>query len=92
MGAERVAVNSPIQGSAADIVKLAMVKLHRRLAEEKFAARILLQVHDEIILEAPAEESSRAEQIAREVMENVTEHPIPLKVHCETGDSWGAFH
>ena len=92
MGAERVAVNSPIQGSAADIVKLAMVKLHRRLAEEKLSARILLQVHDEIILEAPAEESSRAEQIAREVMENVTEHPIPLKVHCETGDSWGSFH
>jgi DNA polymerase-1 len=90
--AERVAVNSPIQGSAADIVKLAMVKLHRRLHEEALTARILLQVHDEIILEAPEEEVGRVAALVREVMEKVTEHPIPLKVLCETGDSWGAFH
>jgi DNA polymerase-1 len=91
-GAERVAVNSPIQGTAADIVKLAMVKLYRRLAEQKLSTRILLQVHDEIIMEAPEEEVPAVEKIVKEVMEHVTEHPIPLKVHCESGESWGAFH
>jgi DNA polymerase I len=90
--AERVAVNSPIQGTAADIVKVAMVRLFQRLKEEKLSSRILLQVHDEIILEAPEEEVSRTEQIVREVMEGAAEHGVPLKVHCETGESWGAFH
>jgi DNA polymerase-1 len=90
--AERVAVNSPIQGTAADIVKMAMVKLYRRLREDNLATRILLQVHDEIILEAPEAEAAAVERIVREVMEHVTEQPIPLKVQCETGDSWGAFH
>jgi len=91
-GAERVAVNSPIQGTAADIVKIAMVRLYRRLAEQGLSARVLLQVHDEIILEAPAEETAAVETIVRREMEHVTEHPIPLAVHCETGDSWGEFH
>jgi DNA polymerase I len=90
--AERVALNSPIQGTAADIVKVAMVKLAQRLKEEKLSSRILLQVHDEIILEAPEEEVPRTEQIVREVMEAASEHGVPLKVHCETGESWGAFH
>jgi DNA polymerase-1 len=92
LAAERVAVNSPIQGSAADIVKIAMIRLSHRLAEKRLSARILLQVHDEIILEAPVEEAPEVEKVVREVMEHVTEHPIPLAVHCETGDSWGAFH
>jgi DNA polymerase I len=91
-GAERVAVNSPIQGTAADIVKIAMVRLYRRLAEQKLAARVLLQVHDEIILEAPMEETAAVEKIVHQEMEHVTEHAIPLAVHCETGDSWGEFH
>ena len=90
--AERVAVNSPIQGTAADIVKIAMVKLYHRLRDEKLAARILLQVHDEIIVEAPAEEVGAVQQAVQDVMEHVTTHPIPLSVHCEVGDSWGAFH
>ena len=91
--AERMAVNSPIQGSAADIVKIAMVNLHRRLAKERPAARILLQVHDEIILEAPEEEAAETARIVKEVMETaVTPHNIPLKVQVETGESWGAFH
>jgi DNA polymerase-1 len=91
-GAERVAVNSPIQGTAADLVKMAMVRLYHRLAAEKSSARVLLQVHDEIILEAPTEEVPAVEALVREVMEHVTEHPIPLKVSCESGESWGAFH
>jgi DNA polymerase I len=91
-GAERVAVNSPIQGTAADIVKLAMVKLSTRLRREQLHARILLQVHDEIILESPAEECEKALRVVEEVMEHVIDQDIPLKVHCEVGDSWGAFH
>ncbi len=91
-GAERIAVNSPIQGTAADIVKLAMVKLSGRLREEKLATRILLQVHDEIILESPAEESERAARLVQDVMEHAVDEEIPLKVHCEIGDSWGEFH
>jgi len=91
-GAERVAVNSPIQGTAADIVKLAMVKLSARLRQERLAARILLQVHDEIIMECPVEECQKALRVVEDVMEHVVEQDIPLKVHCETGDSWGAFH
>jgi DNA polymerase-1 len=90
--AERVAVNSPIQGTAADLVKLAMTALYNRLKREGFASRILLQVHDEIILESPGEEAQAVAGIVREVMERVTEHAIPLKVQCEIGDSWGAFH
>jgi DNA polymerase-1 len=90
--AERVAVNSPIQGTAADLVKLAMTALYNRLKREGLASRILLQVHDEIILESPGEEAQAVAGIVREVMERVTEHAIPLKVHCEIGDSWGAFH
>ena len=90
--AQRVAVNSPIQGTAADIVKLAMVRLYNRLAEQKLSTRVLLQVHDEIILEAPTEEVTAVEGIVRDVMEHVTEHPIPLTVHCESGESWGEFH
>jgi DNA polymerase-1 len=91
-GAQRVAVNSPIQGTAADIVKLAMVKLSARLRREGLGARILLQVHDEIILESPAEECDKALGVVEEVMEHVVDQDIPLKVHCEIGDSWGAFH
>jgi DNA polymerase-1 len=90
--AERVAVNSPIQGTAADIVKLAMVKLFNRLKAEGLSSRILLQVHDEIILETPEEEAGAAAEIVRDVMEHVTENGPPLTVQCETGDSWGAFH
>jgi DNA polymerase-1 len=90
--AERIAVNSPIQGTAADIVKLAMVKLHDRLSAEGLSSRILLQVHDEIILEAPESEVERALPIVKSVMERVTDHEIPLNVKCETGDSWGEFH
>ncbi len=90
--AERVAVNSPIQGTAADLVKMAMVKLHARLASAGMRSRILLQVHDEIVLECPAAEAEEAARLVAEVMESVTDKPIPLTVKCETGDSWGAFH
>jgi DNA polymerase-1 len=90
--AERVAVNSPIQGTAADVVKLAMVRLHQRLAGEKLSARILLQVHDEIILEVPDEEVEGVKQLVKAVMEDASGHGIPLRAGVEEGDSWGDFH
>ena len=90
--AERVAVNSPIQGSAADIVKIAMLRLYKRLLTEGKGARILLQVHDELILEVPEGEEARIEKIVGEIMEGVGPQGLPLKVQCESGESWGAFH
>jgi DNA polymerase-1 len=90
--AERAAVNSPIQGTAADIIKLAMLALNRRLKKENLATRILLQVHDGLILEAPEQEVARSVEIVQEVMEHVTECGIPLRVNCESGDRWGDFH
>ena len=92
MAAERVAVNSPIQGTAADLIKVAMVGLARRLRDERLRARLLLSVHDEIVLEAEEDAADRVALIAKETMEHVTDHPIPLAVSVETGDSWGAFH
>ncbi|MDR0709850.1 MAG: DNA polymerase I [Spirochaetaceae bacterium] len=90
--AERVAVNTPIQGSAADIVKTAMLNLDRRLAAEKSPARLLLQVHDELILECPKDGAKAAAQLVREVMESAVQLTTPLRVSVETGKRWGDFH
>ncbi|MDR1419639.1 MAG: DNA polymerase I [Treponema sp.] len=90
--AERVAVNTPIQGSAADIVKTAMIKLDGALKAAKSPARLLLQVHDELILECPREAAPAAAKITREVMENAVSLRVPLRVSVETGKRWGDFH
>ena len=90
--AERIAVNTPIQGSAADIVKTAMLNLDRRLKTEKSPARLLLQVHDELILECPQGETPAAAKLVQEVMENAVSLKIPLRVSVETGKCWGDFH
>ncbi|MDR2517550.1 MAG: DNA polymerase I [Spirochaetaceae bacterium] len=90
--AERVAVNTPIQGSAADIVKTAMLKLDRRLAETASPARLLLQVHDELILECPKNGAEEAALLVRNVMENAVTLSVPLRVSVETGKRWGDFH
>lgn len=86
--AERVAMNAPIQGGAADLIKAAMIRIDERLAEEKLQARLLIQVHDELLFEAPPEEVDRLEQIAREEMENVHPLRVPLKVDFVRGQSW----
>lgn len=86
--AERTAMNTPIQGTAADIIKLAMVELDKQLKEKKFAARLLLQVHDELILEVPEEELKDTEQLVAEVMEQALELDVPLKVDVSYGDTW----
>jgi DNA polymerase-1 len=92
MGAERVAVNTPIQGSAADIVKMAMLRIDSRLREEKLASRLILQVHDELIFEVPGEEAAVMEELVRKEMEGVYKLSVPLRVSIETGNSWGEMH
>jgi DNA polymerase-1 len=90
--AERVAVNTPIQGSAADIVKTAMIKLDKALAEKQAAARLLLQVHDELILECPKQDAPATARLVRDIMENAVTLKAPLRVSVETGKRWGDFH
>ena len=86
--AERTAMNTPIQGSAADIIKQAMIDLKQRLKEEKLEARMLMQVHDELILEAPLSEIETLKQIVPEVMEQTVSLNVPLKVEPTYGKSW----
>lgn len=86
--AERTAMNTPIQGSAADIIKKAMIDLAKRLHEERLQARLLLQVHDELILEAPKEEVDLLKNIVPDVMENAVSLRVPLKVDYHFGPTW----
>ncbi|KXH87207.1 DNA polymerase I [Sporosarcina sp. HYO08] len=86
--AERTAMNTPIQGSAADIIKKAMIDMAERLKEENMQTRMLLQVHDELIFEAPQEELEKLKQIVPEVMENAISLKVPLKVDWAYGLSW----
>ncbi len=90
--AERVAVNTPIQGSAADIVKKAMIAVDKVITEQKLNAKILLQVHDELILECAEAETEKVKSIVKEQMENVIKLSVPLRVSIESGKSWGDFH
>jgi len=86
--AERTAMNTPIQGSAADIIKKAMIEMADRLKEEKLQSRLLLQVHDELIFEAPVEEVEILKKIVPDVMENAVELKVPLKVDYAYGPTW----
>ncbi|MBE6600447.1 MAG: DNA polymerase I [Ruminococcaceae bacterium] len=85
---ERVAMNSPIQGSAADIIKLAMLNVDRRLKEEKLDARLLLQVHDELLIESATDCAERAEEILKNEMENAVSLSVPLSVDVTRGENW----
>lgn len=86
--AERTAMNTPIQGSAADIIKKAMIDMADKLKEKNLQAKLLLQVHDELIFEAPEDEIKVLEQLVPEVMEHALELDVPLKVDCASGPSW----
>lgn len=86
--AERTAMNSPIQGSAADIIKIAMIRLDEAITKENLQAKLLLQVHDELILEAPPEEMARLAELVPEVMERAVELAVPLKVEANQGENW----
>jgi DNA polymerase-1 len=85
---ERMAINMPIQGTAADIVKIAMIRLADRLTAEGFTARMLLQVHDELLLEAPRDEVDRLVPVLREVMEGALPLDVPLTVDVKVGTDW----
>ena len=85
---ERVALNMPIQGTAADIIKLAMVRVHSRLAREGLAAQLIMQVHDELIVECPEEETPRVEALLQQEMQGVAELSVPLLAEAHTGRNW----
>ena len=89
---KRIAMNTPIQGTAADIIKLAMVKVYARLKKELPEARLILQVHDELIVEAKECDAEKAAQILREEMENVAKLSVPLTADAKIGDSWYEAH
>jgi DNA polymerase-1 len=85
---ERVAQNSPLQGSAADLIKLAMIRIHAAIAEQRLRSRMLLQVHDELIFEVPPDELEAMRPLVREHMENVAELRVPLVVDIGIGPNW----
>ena len=90
--AERNAVNAPIQGTAADIIKMAMVSIHRRLKEEKLRAQMIMQVHDELNFNVPAAEVDRVREIVVSEMQNAVHLSIPLIAECGVGNNWLEAH
>lgn len=90
--AERTAVNAPIQGTSADIIKLAMINVDRRIGKEGLKSRMVLQIHDELVFDAVPEEVEALERIVREEMENVTKLSVPLTVECNHGNNWLEAH
>ncbi|MBZ5529746.1 MAG: DNA polymerase I, partial [Acidobacteriia bacterium] len=86
--AERTALNSPLQGTAADLIKLAMISIQRRLAAERLEARMILQVHDELLFEAPRGELESLRALVREEMQNVYALKVPLVVDVKSGPNW----
>jgi DNA polymerase-1 len=86
--AERIAINTPIQGTAADLIKVAMIRLHRQLIARKVEARMILQVHDELLLEVASNARNEAAQLAKVEMEGVAKLRIPLKVELKWGLNW----
>ena len=85
---ERVARNMPIQGSAADIIKIAMINVYKRLLNENFKSKIILQVHDELIIESPENESEEVKKLLKEEMKNAVKLNVPLEVHIAIGKTW----
>ncbi|NWF55354.1 MAG: DNA polymerase I [Syntrophaceae bacterium] len=90
--AERTAVNAPIQGTAADLIKVAMIRVHRRLIREKRETKLILQIHDELVFEVPEAEMEEIQAMVKEEMEGVMELAIPLKVDMGMGKNWAEAH
>jgi DNA polymerase-1 len=89
---ERVALNAPIQGTAADIIKLAMIRVRDRLLSEGLEGRLVLQVHDELIVECPEQEADTVCRLVEEEMESVISLPVTLKAETAAGKSWAESH
>jgi DNA polymerase-1 len=90
--AERNAINAPIQGSAADIMKLAMIEIARRFKDEGIASKMIMQVHDEVVIDTPRSEIDRVKRIVKEAMEGVAALRVPLIAEVNSGDNWLEAH
>jgi len=90
--AQRTAVNTPIQGTAADLIKLAMIRVHRELSERRMASVMLLSVHDELLFESPPDELEQAQQLVKSIMESVLPLHVPLEVNLRAGKNWEQVH
>ena len=90
--AERTAINAPIQGSAADIIKLAMIRIDKKIYEQNLQSRMILQVHDELVFDVPKEEKVVLTKIVKTEMENALELEVPLVVDIGTGKNWLESH
>ncbi|MDP2905628.1 MAG: DNA polymerase, partial [Candidatus Omnitrophota bacterium] len=86
--AERPAVNTPIQGTAADLIKMAMIQIHGLLKAESLRAKMVLQVHDELVFDVPHEELKQVAALVRQSMENVLELKVPIRVDIKSGKNW----
>ena len=89
-GAERMALNTPIQGTAADIIKLAMIRVQRRMEQEGLEARLVLQVHDELIVECPEAEEAQVLTLVTEEMQAAADLKVPLVAEAHAGKNWYA--
>jgi DNA polymerase-1 len=90
--AERQAINAPLQGGAADVIKRAMIKLPAALSRAKLSARLILQVHDELLFEAREDEANATAEIAQAVMQDAVSLSVPLTVETGIGSNWGSAH
>ncbi|MBU1181427.1 MAG: DNA polymerase I, partial [Proteobacteria bacterium] len=89
---ERIAVNTPIQGTAADLIKVAMINIDRALAEKNLRTAMLLSVHDELVFEVPPDELDAVSGLVKETMEGVWDLKVPLKVNISSGNNWAEAH
>ena len=87
-----MAVNTPIQGTAADLIKLAMIKIHASLVEQRLGSRMILQVHDELIFEVPDSDIDMMQGLVKREMEGVMELSVPIKVDMGVGKNWDVAH
>ena len=85
-------MNTPVQGSAADLIKQAMIDLHRELAARRMGSRLILQIHDELLLEVPEEEAEPARALVKEVMEGALKLDVPLVADARLGKNWAEVH
>ena len=88
----RIAINSPLQGSAADLIKVAMINLSRKMKKRKLQSKMILQVHDELLFECPPGEKEEMQTLVKREMEGVYEFSVPLIVDMGWGDNWNEAH
>ena len=89
---ERIALNTPIQGTSADIIKIAMVKVYRALKENNLKSKLILQVHDELIIEAKKDEVEKVKELLVKCMESAADLSVPLTVDANVGSTWYEAH